>query len=93
MIPLEQQILELEIRRAELELKSLLGIVDHVPNELMESKYLKHTPINSGPDYLEVLALLWERRMETGLGPVSNLEEARELAHEHGFKGIFITWG
>lgn len=89
MKPLEMQILELQIKRAELELRKL----DPIRNELLEGEYLKHTPINSGPDFLEVLALLWEQRLETGLGPVSNLEEARELAHEHGFKGIFITWG
>jgi hypothetical protein len=92
VIPLEQQILELEIRRAESELKGVLGIIDHVPNELEESEYLRHTPVNSGDDFLEVLALLWERRLETGLGPVANLEAARELASEHGFKGICITF-
>lgn len=75
-------------------LSDLLGTTEpiHVPNELAESKYLQHYPVNSGPEYLMVHASSWDHPY-TEHGPIKNLAEARDLAHSKGLKGISVVFG
>jgi len=95
MKPLLQQVIEEQIRRAERELMILDGTLPkvEVPNELAESEYLERSPVNSGSEFLEVRASLWENTLKTGEStPVKSLEHARVLAKKRGYEGITITW-
>ena len=89
---LELKILERQLKLATLELARLEGTI-RVPNELEESEGLKHTPVNSGPDYLTVHCSTWHLEKPTEHGTVKTLEEARSLAKRKGYKGISIVFG
>ena len=86
--PLMIQILEAEIRSMEKDLRGLAPIP-----RLEDSEYLLQMPVYSGPDYLRVDAKVWgyPRLSVEGL-EVCNAEEARQIAHELGFKGIKVLF-
>ena len=88
---LEIKILERQLKLAALELAHLEGVDTH--NELDESEYVEFTPVHNGPDYLEVRASLWRTPHNTVEGKPCTLEQARDIAHKKGLKGISIKWG
>lgn len=92
MPTLQMQVLEEELRRAERRLADLESKMDPMPNEMLESEYLNHKPVHTGPEYLEVYVYFWENRLETEHGKVCDLTEARDLASRLGLKGISITF-
>ncbi len=89
--PLGEQILEEEIRRLERELAVLEGTA-YVP-KIEESKYLDHVPRNEGPEYLEVHASLWDRKIVAQGHTFSKLQKVRDYANAKGYKGIKVTFG
>lgn len=90
---LEVKILERQIKLVERQMRDVLDMI-HPPNELGESVYLEHSPVNSGPEYLTVQVTLWPyAHLETEDGTtVSDLTDARKLAEKRGYKGIRVTF-
>jgi hypothetical protein len=63
-----------------------------MPGDTIEnSRYLKHEPVHSGPDYLYVLSSPWTLEKVTKYGTVQTYDEARALAEKHGYKGIRVV--
>ena len=85
------KVIEEEIRRAELDLARAQGDLPTPPRELEESEYLEHKPINSGPEYLEVVTSVWSRPHSSVSGRPVTLEQAREIARKQGLKGIRLV--
>lgn len=89
--PLNELIIEEEIRRLEKELAVLEGTA-YEP-KIEESIYLDHTPRNEGPEFLEVHASLWDRKIVAQGHTFTKLDKARDCANAKGYKGIKVTFG
>lgn len=90
--PLEEQILEEEIRRLQRELAVLEGYGPELPTRIEDSEYLDHIPQNEGPEYLEVHASLWDKLIVAQGHNFSTLVKAENYAHTRGYKGIRVTF-
>jgi len=89
--PLQTQIIKEQIWRLEKELGEIPP--PRVPKELEESKYLTRTPVNSGPQFLQVHASVWQNRLMANNRRFSCLDRVRDYASSLGYKGITITYG
>ena len=93
---MEQRVLEIQLRRLELDIGRLEGTVDpigYVHNSLMESEYLQHSKVNSGPEYMVVQGSSWTLNMVTQFGTFHHLAECRNVAEKNGYKGISVRFG
>jgi hypothetical protein len=89
--PLEQIVLEQQIAHIERQLRQLTHEPAHTPNELMESEYLDHKPVNNGSDFLAVENRIWTKPHVSVDGQeLSNIDDARVIAKERGLKGISV---
>ncbi len=91
--PLEEQILEEEIRRLQRELAVLEGYGPELPTRIEDSEYLDHTPRNQGPEYLEVHASFWDHTVTAEGHTFTKLERMRDYASKRGYKGIRVVFG
>ena len=91
--PLEQQILEEEIRRLQQELGRLCGYWPIMPDRIEDSEYLDHTPQNEGPEYLEAHASLWAKTIVVEGHTFNHLDKVRDYASKRGYRGIRVVFG
>jgi hypothetical protein len=90
--PLDEMILEEEIRRLERELRKLEGDFDY-PRPIEECEVLAPYESHDGPEYMEVLSKFWEHKI-IAEGHIFNcLQKVRDYAHSRGFKGIRVVFG
>lgn len=93
--PLEELIIEEEIRRLELEIAKLEGVDHLLPRRIdeCEDEVMLHKPFHEGPEYLTVVSSLWDKpyiTLEDGT-PLKCLDDARCIARKRGLKGISIV--
>lgn len=91
---LEEEILLIQIKRAEERIRKLQSLSSDEPvrRQIDESEYLTQTPVNLGPDYLTVQGSVWGKPKVDGK-EIKNLAEARQIASLRGLKGISILFG
>jgi hypothetical protein len=93
--PLSQLLLEEEIRRLQKDLERLDPdyVLETPYSHVDKSQYMKNVPINSGPEFLTVHATMWPTiELWVDGHEVRNLDNARQYASTHGYKGIRIVF-